>query len=276
MVFFHFVCTNKLEVELLEECGVRNVLISYAFKDRFGNTFDWIRDKFDKIFLDSGAFTAWKKGKPVDMEEYCDFILKEKGNYDVVAQLDEIGNMQKTIQNYDHMVSKGIDWQLAILQGNWESALAQFEPHLVNDYLGIGSDTYYKKSYRDQYDVVRGLSKKYKFHGFAKGKFEAFKNNWFHSIDSSTWSFGARGRESNCRVKGQNMFAQFGNKGRSDIATLNYIYEWLNEDCDKCQVNYNALVSGDYRTLLKIGVVLYYRPLFRELGKEQFNKNFYW
>lgn len=70
-----------------------------------------------KLFMDSGAFTAWTKGAVIDVDEYCKYI-NENGEYiDYFGQLDTIPKVgsgsqetaeaaRKTLNNYFEMISK--------------------------------------------------------------------------------------------------------------------------------------------------------------------------
>lgn len=270
---FHFVCTNKLEVELLEECGVRNILISYAFANRVqqNKSLSWIRDKFDTIFVDSGAHTAFTQGREVDFNKYNEFLKKERPNIDVAAQLDIIGNRERTQENYIRHTKEGTDWVIPILTGNWKKALVGLEKHLVTDYLGLGGSQFWKQ-YFDGWNHVRTLPKKYKYHGFAKGNIDAFKGGWLYSIDSSSWSFGARGREIAARIHGENVGLLLGKKSATGRNDLRRALLLLKDDMEATGTDREDVIAGDYRTLLKIAIVLFYRPLFREC--RYFEENF--
>lgn len=274
---FHFVCTNPLELELLKECGCRHVLTSYAFIDHFKNRdLSKHRDYFDTVLIDSGAFTAQFQGDIVDIDEYCQFAKDQHDNYDAIAQLDVIGNQIKTVENYRYMIDQGVDWVMPILTGAWDIGLIEMEKYICSDYnyIGVGGSSWWKKYYNDGWVVARQLPTKYKYHGFAKGNYEAFKHGWLYSIDSSTWSFGARAREGMARVKGQNLGVEFGRKGVHGRNNLRYMHSLLKDDFEACGVDIEKVIEGDYRSLLKIIIPIYYRPLFREISKEMFDANF--
>ena len=274
---FHFVCTNKLEVALLEECGVRNILVSYAFADRVVDKdtgFGWLRDKFDTLFVDSGAHSAYTKGEEVDFNAYCDFLKKEKDNIDAAAQLDIIGDRDRTLENYKRHVDEGTDWVLPIFSVNWEEALNMMEPHMVTDYVGLGGSVFYKDYWNDGWTVIRNLPSKYKYHGFARGYAEALKNGWLYSIDSSSWSFGARGRQTMARLKGVNAGMLLGRKSNNDRNNIRYIHSILRDDFEACGIDVEDVIEGTYRDLLKLAVATYYRPFFREIGGDMFDANF--
>lgn len=87
-----------------------DLLISYAFKDRCIKRFN---EGF-KIFLDSGAFSVWKRGESIDIKQYKDFCLKYQDQIEFAANLDVIPgswghvpthkdielSAQKSFQNY--------------------------------------------------------------------------------------------------------------------------------------------------------------------------------
>lgn len=271
---FHFVCTNKLEVELLEECHIRHILISYAFANRVteDGSLAWIRDKFDTIFIDSGAHTAFTKGKEVKFEDYSDFLKREKDNYDIAAQLDIIGNQERTADNYRRHVAEGTEWVLPILTAHWRTALAMLEKDLVTNYLGLGGSSWWKTKSKDRWNHARSLPTKYKYHGFAMGSTEAFQKGWLYSIDSSSWSFGARGREAAARINKRNLGVKFGKKSISERLTLRRVTESLKDDFDATETDVDDVINGVYRDLLKVAVIIFYRPLFREIGI--FEQNF--
>lgn len=280
---FHFVCTNKLEVELLEECGVRHTLISYAFANRVtdknwhkGGSFSWIRDKFDTIFVDSGAHTAYTQGKEVDFDDYTGFLKSQRDYIDVAAQLDIIGDQQRTTENYIKHTQTGTDWVIPILTGHWKSALARLEKHLVTDYLGLGGSKWWSNKGSDGWNHARSMPSKYKYHGFAKGNVDAFYGGWLYSIDSSSWSFGARGRELAARLYKKNVGIKLGRKSKHERIQLNNMYQILKDDFEACNVTLEDVVEGVYRELLKLAIVVYYRPLFREIGQKMFEQNFKW
>ena len=275
MVNFYFVCSNKLEVDLCEQCGVKHILVSYAFATKVmkDKSLAWMRDKFETILIDSGAHTAFTQGKEVDFDKYSDFLKKERENYTYCAQLDIIGDTQRTIDNYIRHTKEGTDWVMPIVTANWPVHLAKLEKYLVTDYIAIGGSQWWKRFSKDNWNVVRSLPRKYHYHGFAKGQLEAFRHNWIYSIDSSTWSFGARARQSQAWVRGKQLGLNFGRRGTHDRQDVRRTCEVLKNDLEACKCKVSDYVDGDYKTLLTAGIVLFYRPMFRQF--KIFEKNFY-
>lgn len=278
---FHFVCTSKISARLLMECGVRHTLVSYAFADRVldkswkrGGTFSWMRDSFDTIFVDSGAHTAFTQGREVDFDEYSQFLRNQREYIDVAAQLDIIGNQALTTRNYIRHVETGTEWVIPILTGHWKSALVRLEKHLVTKYLGLGGSKWWANKGSDGWGHARSMPSRYKYHGFAKGNERAFYGGWLYSIDSSSWTFGARGRVTAARLRKSNVPIMLGNKSKHDRQNLRRVYEALKDDFEACNTKYEDVVAGTHRDLLKLAVVTYYRPLFREISPAMFKENF--
>lgn len=60
-------------------------LIDKELKRRKNN-----KDKISKLFIDSGAFTAWTRGKKIDIDEYIKFINERSEYIHIYCQLDVI------------------------------------------------------------------------------------------------------------------------------------------------------------------------------------------
>ena len=86
---------------LLLLCGVKNILCSFAYPEPYLSK--KLLDKHGvKLMIDSGAFTAWSKGKKIDIDEYIAFINKYKDiiDPDQVVNLDVIkGGRDNSGQN---------------------------------------------------------------------------------------------------------------------------------------------------------------------------------
>lgn len=54
----------------------------------------------NSLFLDSGAFSAFKKNIQIDLSKYISFIKKQKKHIDVYASLDVIGNAKASLKNH--------------------------------------------------------------------------------------------------------------------------------------------------------------------------------
>lgn len=75
----------------LEECD--NILVSYYYaSNKFSKIVENLQ-KYDtkkRVIVDSGAFTAWTKGKIIDVEEYLKFLNKYSDYIFLCGQIDAI------------------------------------------------------------------------------------------------------------------------------------------------------------------------------------------
>lgn len=75
---------------LLSQLNQRNDI--YKWIDYFKT----IPNNQHKLFIDSGAFSAWTKGKQIDIDEYIEFINKYKDYITVAASVDSIPGLPKS------------------------------------------------------------------------------------------------------------------------------------------------------------------------------------
>ncbi len=90
----------------------------------------------EKIFLDSGAFTAFTLGKQVNIEEYMKFIIKYREHIETYATLDVIGDWKGTVKNTDYMEAKGFHPLPVFHFGSPESELRRMIEKY--DYIALG------------------------------------------------------------------------------------------------------------------------------------------
>jgi hypothetical protein len=123
-----------------------SVLVSYL---DFSNPLKF-REFFKKnpvkdVFLDSGAFTAFTKGKKIDINEYIKFVQEVKDLITVYANLDVIGDSEATYKNWVYMRSKGLDPLAVIHYGADEKWFDIYlRKHKVK-YLALGGLVPYTK-----------------------------------------------------------------------------------------------------------------------------------
>lgn len=75
------------------------VLLSYALQSKSAMSFF---HAYQRILIDSGAFTEFKTGKKVDLSRYIDWVTPLLPNVDAAAGLDNIqGNWKQSLKNYE-------------------------------------------------------------------------------------------------------------------------------------------------------------------------------
>lgn len=89
-----------------------------------------------RLLLDSGAFTAWKAGKSVELDAYCKFIEALPVPPWKYFMLDVIGDPAATARNYETMLRRGFDPIPIFTRGESPAMLDQY--FKTSDVVGIG------------------------------------------------------------------------------------------------------------------------------------------
>ena len=186
--------------------NVPNILESYHYvgKQRF---VDEMRESGGKVFLDSGAFSAKSLGVDIDLNAYCDYIVR---NRDIIrtedgvvmaSVLDGIGDPLLTWQNQLAMEAKGATPLPCFHFGEDERYLELYVQRYP--YITIGGMV--RTSAEDVAQWLDRIWEKYLLDGSGRArlKVHAFGvtttslMEWYpwHSVDSSSWiqaaSFGS-------------------------------------------------------------------------------------
>ena len=176
----------------------------YINKQRFVDT---IREQGAKVFLDSGAFSAHSLGVSININDYCDYVIRNRDilrveDGDVMASvLDGIGDPLKTYQNQIYMESKGAK---PLPCYHFGEPIEYLHWYVANySYITIGGLV--GRAQRDQerwLDEVweKGMldgsgNAKLKVHAFGMTAPHLMKRYPWYSVDSSSWiqaaSFGS-------------------------------------------------------------------------------------
>lgn len=195
---------NRLtENEKRQRESATNLLESYHYIHR--QTFvDSIRADGRKVFLDSGAFSAFTKGVEVDLPKYCDYIKRNKDIIEHVdgtllaSVLDGIGDPLKTWQNQLAMEQLGVRPLPCFHYGEDERYL---EWYIANyDYITLGGmvpiSTPQLKLWLDRiwekYLTDGSGRPRIKVHGFGLTTVSLMERYPWYSVDSSSWVQMAR------------------------------------------------------------------------------------
>jgi hypothetical protein len=172
-----------------------DVLVSYAEGQR---TIASALGIAESAFLDSGAFSAWKRNTKIDLLKYCDFVNEHSERFDLVAGLDVIGNVKESRKNYaimrrmcrrvilptHHIGSPDSDLQSLLAEG-WT-------------YIALGGMVGILKS-ADRGKLWSSLSRKFELIQSYKGvRVHGFGCNWlklligfpWDSVDATTYKVG--------------------------------------------------------------------------------------
>lgn len=187
---------NDREREILS--GLPHILESYHYvgKQKY---VDDMRRCNAKVFLDSGAFSAYTLGAEISVKAYTDYIQR---NWDIVrvedgvpmaSVLDGIGDPLKTYQNHEEMKYYGFDPLPCFHAGEDERYLEYYVANYPYLTLGgmVGSSSEQLMIWLDRvFDryLVDGAGRpKIKVHGFGITSVPIMQRYPWHSCDSSSW-----------------------------------------------------------------------------------------
>lgn len=190
---------NRLtEREQSARSSVQHYLESYHYIHRQSSV-DKIRRDGKKVFLDSGAFSAFTKGVEVDLPKYCRYIHENKdiiltdGNALLASVLDGIGDPQKTYENQMEMQRHGVTPLPCFHYGEDERYL---EWYIANyEYITLGGMVpistpqliHWLDRLWDKYLTDGSGRPRLKVHGFGLTSLPLMKRYPWYSVDSSTW-----------------------------------------------------------------------------------------
>lgn len=185
---------------------IPHILESYHYvgKQRF---VDEMRASGGKVFLDSGAFSAKSLGVDIDIDEYCDYIIR---NRDIIrvedgvvmaSVLDGIGDAKLTGQNQEYMERRGAKPLPCFHFGEPEEYLEWYVRHYP--YITLGGMV--RTSAEDVAQWLDRIWERYlldgsgnprlKVHAFGVTTISLMEWYPWHSVDSSSWiqaaSFGS-------------------------------------------------------------------------------------
>lgn len=178
--------------------SVANYLESYHYINKESYVAR-IRKDEKKVFLDSGAFSAFSKGVHVDLPTYCLYIKKNVDIIDKVdgilcaSVLDSIGDAQGTYENQVAMERLGTKPLPCFHYGEDERYLEWYIAHY--DYITIGGMVpistpqlrIWLDRIWDKYLVDGSGRPKIRVHGFGLTSLVLTQNYPWFSVDSSTW-----------------------------------------------------------------------------------------
>lgn len=190
---FYFAAAEPY-IDLMHKSGAKRYLVSYyRYKDVE------TQDPSDKVFLDSGAFTAWSKKKEIQVEKYGDYLTKYKHMFELYANLDVIGDSNGTHENQKKLEAMGHKPLPTVHYGADVTWLHKYAEEY--DYLALGGLVPYAREsvllhnwLNTCFKVLTPYiqSKGLRIHGFGVGSPTVLKKYPFYSADSSGWLAGGK------------------------------------------------------------------------------------
>jgi hypothetical protein len=161
---------------------------------------DKLRNDRQRVFMDSGAFSAFTLGEVIDLGAYCDYLDLNKDIIEVASVLDGIGDPFKTYQNQVIMEKLGTFPLPCFHFGEDERYL---EHYIENyEYITLGgmvpNTSAQNKQWLDRiwskYLCDSSGHARLRVHGFGMTSIPLMRRYPWYSVDSSSWvQIGFRG-----------------------------------------------------------------------------------
>lgn len=142
-----------------------------------------------RFLLDSGAFTAWKAGKPIGLDSYCKFIESLPFKPWRYFNLDVIGNGEASFKNYEIMRARGFNPVPIFTRGENISMLDEY--YKTSDVVGIGGLVGTKGNKGFVKGIMRVVGDR-KVHWLGFNSQEFISHYKPYMCDSSSWSSSFR------------------------------------------------------------------------------------
>lgn len=165
-----------------------------------GSTTKRVRTDGTKVFIDSGAFTAFTKGTKIDLNAYIDYCHKNADIIEMISVLDEINPdnvnqaVKTTVNNLFEMKRQGLEGVIPTFHmGEPEEVLKFYVDNYPYISLGgmVGISVKQLMVWLDRmwskYLTNDDGTPKIKVHGFGITSLPAMLRYPWTSVDSSTW-----------------------------------------------------------------------------------------
>ena len=168
-----------------------------------------------KVFVDSGAFSAWSKGKTIDVDDYIDYINQNTNELTLFASVDNIpGQLTRTPTLQEKQQSPILSWENYMYMRERVKEKDKLLPvfHIGEDfkylnnmletkfngkhipYIALGGTVGIKKSnvksnwYKQCFKIIKQSNNpNVKIHAFGMTSLNILENYPFTSADSTSW-----------------------------------------------------------------------------------------
>ncbi|HZK85701.1 MAG TPA: hypothetical protein VFC58_13760 [Desulfosporosinus sp.] len=176
-------CEYPKALTQLHDLDIKAIMFSYAAKPS-AHVWQMAKDYSMDILLDSGAFSAWSRGKRISVQEYADYLTKwQPQKY---FNLDVIGDSEGTARNQTYLESLGF---LPIPVFHFGEPMTLLD-ELVRNYkvIGLGGTVGKPHTQRRAWlGKVYSLHPSVKFHGLGITNRTLLEAYPFYSVDSTWW-----------------------------------------------------------------------------------------
>lgn len=172
-----------------ERTPLANLLIAYPYFEK-ETAVELVRaEGLVRLVIDSGAFTAWKSGKPIGLDDYCRFLEGLPVKPWRYFTLDVIGDPAATLRNYQTMRARGFSPVPIFTRGEDPSVLDQY--YETTDLVGIGGLVGTLKNKAFVNGIMRRVGTR-RVHWLGFTAIDYVRAYRPYMCDSSNWESGGR------------------------------------------------------------------------------------
>jgi hypothetical protein len=166
-----------------------NILIAYPYLK--GSTLKTVIEHQHeaRLLLDSGAFTAWRAGKTIDIDDYCRFLDTVPVKPWRYFTLDVIGDPAGSMKNYETMLQRGYKPIPIFTRGEDPAVLEDY--YKTSDVVGIGGLVGTKGNKGFINGIMQHVGDR-KVHWLGFTRLEYLKFYRPYSCDTASWENGAK------------------------------------------------------------------------------------
>jgi len=189
MKLYHVaVDSSTAELEVLQQVKPPRLLLSYFyFKNKPLGEYIERLGYTPEIILDSGAYSAWTKGKGIALTDYIKYIQENKEFIHKYFSLDVVEDSQMSYRYWQIMKEKGLKPIPVYHYGENESVLQKYANQ--TGYIGLGG-TVPVSNKSEVADWARMITWQYpeiKFHLLGSSSGKIIDTCDLESTDSSSW-----------------------------------------------------------------------------------------
>jgi hypothetical protein len=149
------------------------------------------------VFCDSGAYSAMTIGAPLDLGEYAEWLTENRDLFEVYANLDVIGDPDKTWANQVELEKRGLE-PLPVFHFGGDIAHLNRYIDAGHTYIALGGTTRTPRKVRMKWfihcfraaEAARDRGHDVVFHGFGVTSSDLLAAFPWYSVDSTSWNQG--------------------------------------------------------------------------------------
>jgi len=172
----------------LARAGGKRIILSYAEPPTY-SCWKIIREYGFEVLLDSGAYSAWKRGRSISLDDYMDYIREH--HITQYFNLDVVGNPEDTAVNQATMEAAGLS-PIPVFHYNEPWELLEL---LIAKYALVGLGGTVGLPYRDKVYWLEQVYSRHpegRFHALGITSERILTQFPFTQVDSTWWVFKNR------------------------------------------------------------------------------------